>query len=42
VFYLLYRNAEIKQSAREGFYITVKEWFGKVQANIPIEYLGMI
>jgi hypothetical protein len=42
VFYLLYINAEIKQSARKGFYRTVKEWFGKFQAKIPIEYLGMI
>jgi hypothetical protein len=41
-----YINAEIKQSARKGFTEvnnrTVKEWFGKFQAKIPIEYLGMI
>jgi hypothetical protein len=38
LFYLLYINAEIKQSARKGFYRTVKEWFGKFQEKIPVEY----
>jgi hypothetical protein len=41
LFYLLYINAEIKQSAGEGFYRTVKEWFGKCQEKIPIEYMAM-
>jgi hypothetical protein len=41
LFYLLYINAEIKQSARKGFYRTVKEWFGIFQEKIPIEYMGM-
>jgi hypothetical protein len=30
------------KSARKVFYRTVKEWFGKFQVKIPIEYLGMI
>jgi hypothetical protein len=41
-FYLLYVNAEIKQSARKDFYRTVKGWFGIFQVKIPTEYLGMI
>jgi hypothetical protein len=32
---------DLKQSAREGFYRTVKEWFGKCQEKIPIECMAM-